>query len=60
MLYGDFAQGYTFRQVNPGIVILRNPYSLMNQNKMAFYGFARVGGLATDAGTHPVASLTIK
>lgn len=60
VLYGDFQQGYTFRQVNPGIVILRNPYSLMNQNKMAFYGFARVGGLATDAGTHPVASLTIK
>jgi HK97 family phage major capsid protein len=60
ILYGDFKQGYTFRQVNPGIVILRNPYSLMNVNKLAFYGFARVGGLATDAGTHPIASLNIK
>jgi HK97 family phage major capsid protein len=59
VLFGDFKQGYTFRQVNPGIVILRNPYSAMATNKMAFFGFARVGGVATDAGTHPIASLTI-
>lgn len=59
ILYGDFQEAYTLRQVNPGIIVMRDPFTLMSKNKVAFYGFARLGGLATDAGTHPVASLTI-
>lgn len=62
LLFGSFGQAYTFRQVNPGLVILRNPYSLMNQNKTAFYGFARLGGICTvpNSAVSPLVSLNVK
>jgi HK97 family phage major capsid protein len=60
VLYGDFNEAYTFRQQNPGIGILRLNELFAAGYEVGFVGFARVGGLATDAGTHPVASITIK
>jgi HK97 family phage major capsid protein len=60
VLYGDFKEGYTFRQQNPGIGILRLNELFAAGYEVGFVGFARVGGLATDAGTHPIASITIK
>ena len=60
VLYGDFKEGYTFRQQNPGIGILRLNELFAAGYEVGFVGFARVGGLATDAGTHPVASITIQ
>lgn len=60
VLFGDFKEGYTFRQVNPGIGILRLNELFAAGYETGFVGFARVGGVATDAGTHPIASITIK
>jgi HK97 family phage major capsid protein len=60
VLFGDFREAYTFRQQNPGIGILRLNELFAAGYEVGFVGFARVGGLVTDAGTHPVASITIK
>jgi len=60
VLFGDFKEGYTFRQQNPGIGILRLNELFAAGYETGFVGFARVGGVVTDAGTHPIASITIK
>jgi HK97 family phage major capsid protein len=60
ILFGDFSEGYTFRQQNPGIGILRLNELFAAGYETGFVGFARVGGVVTDAGTHPIASITIK
>jgi HK97 family phage major capsid protein len=59
VLFGDFKEGYTFRQQNPGIGILRLNELFAAGYETGFVGFARVGGVVTDAGTHPVVSITI-
>lgn len=60
VLFGDFKEGYTFRQQNPGLGILRLNELFAAGYETGFVGFARVGGLATDAGTHPIVGITIK
>jgi len=60
VLFGDFKEGYTFRQQNPGIGILRLNELFAAGFETGFVGFARVGGVVTDAGTHPIVSITIK
>ncbi len=60
VLFGDFKEAYTFRQQNPGIGILRLNELFAAGYETGFVGFARVGGVVTDAGTHPIVSVTIK
>ena len=60
VLFGDFKEAYTFRQQNPGIGILRLNELFAAGYETGFVGFARVGGINTDAGTHPVIGITIK
>jgi HK97 family phage major capsid protein len=60
VLFGDFREAYTFRQQNPGIGILRLNELYAAGFEVGFVGFARVGGVNTDAGTHPVCSITIR
>jgi HK97 family phage major capsid protein len=60
VLYGDFSEAYSFRQQNPGIGILRLNELFAAGFETGFVGFARVGGVVTDAGTHPVIGITIK
>jgi len=58
--FGSFTEGYTFREVAPGIVVSRLSERYAELNKTGFVAFARVGGAVTDAGTSPIMSLTIK
>lgn len=58
--FGDFKEGYTFRQQNPGIGILRLNELFAAGYETGFVGFARVGGVVTDAGTHPVIGIAVK
>jgi HK97 family phage major capsid protein len=58
--FGNFKEGYTFREVNPGIQILRLAERYAELKKVGFVAFARVGGAVTDAGTHPIVTLTGK
>jgi HK97 family phage major capsid protein len=58
--FGNFLQGYSYREVAPGVVIKRLNERYAELNKTGFVAFARVGGAVTDAGTHPVITLTGK
>lgn len=58
--FGDFREGYTLREVQPGIVVRRLTERYAELNKTGIVAFTRLGGAVTDAGTHPVISLTIK
>jgi len=60
VLFGDFKQAYTFRQQNPGLGILRLNELYAAGYETGFVGFARVGGLATNAGISPICAITIK
>jgi HK97 family phage major capsid protein len=56
--FGDHAAAYTFREVgNPRILKLSERYAELN--RLGVVAFARVGGAVTDAGTHPVQTLTV-
>lgn len=63
--FGNFEEGYTFREVLPGVVIKKSQDRWIELNKTGFVAFARVGGAVTNAGkvtadtTQPVVSLTI-
>jgi HK97 family phage major capsid protein len=59
VLFGNFREGYTFRQQNPGIGILRLNELYAAGYETGFVGFCRVGGVSTDAGTHPLISIKI-
>ncbi len=59
VLFGNFKEGYTFRQQNPGIGILRLNELYAAGYETGFVGFCRVGGVSTDAGTHPLISIKI-
>jgi HK97 family phage major capsid protein len=58
--FGDFKQGYTLREVEPGIVLRRLNERYAELNKVGFVAFARVGGAVTDAGTHPIITMVGK
>jgi HK97 family phage major capsid protein len=60
ILFGSFKDGYTFRQQNPGIGILRMNELYSAGFETGFVGFARVGGVVTNAGVPPVIGITIK
>ena len=60
VLFGNFDSGYTLREVKPGIRILRLSERYAELNRLGVVAFARIGGAVTDAGTHPVVSLTVK
>ncbi len=58
--YGDFKSAYTFRQQRPGVFIQRLNEKYTTAFETAFVGFARVGGVATNAGVAPVVGVNIK
>jgi HK97 family phage major capsid protein len=60
ILFGDFKEGYTFRQQNPGIGILRMNELYSAGFETGFVGFARCGGVSTNAGIAPILGITIK
>ena len=60
ILFGDFAEGYLLRQVKPGLAIVRLTERFMDTLEVGFLGYCRAGGVSTDAGTHPIISLTQK
>jgi HK97 family phage major capsid protein len=56
--YGDFKQGYLFRTVVDDLSIVRLNERYMDTLEVGFIGFSRIGGISTDAGTHPIVNLT--
>lgn len=56
VLFGDFEQGYTLRTDGP-IHVIRLNERFMDALEVAFIAWSRLGGVSTDAGTHPVLSL---
>jgi len=56
VLYGDFSQGYLFR-VDGDLAIKRLNERFADALEVGFIGYLRCGGVATDAGTHPVVVL---
>lgn len=62
VLLGDFKAGYTFRQVNPGLAVIRLNERFATSYEIGFVAFARVGGLATipNAAIPAVVAITIK
>jgi HK97 family phage major capsid protein len=64
--FGNFAEGYTFREVLPGIMLKKSADRWIEINRTGFVAFARVGGVVTNAGTvtagttQPIVGLTIK
>jgi len=57
LLLGDFKQGYTLRNVKPGLAIARLNERFMDTLEVGFLGYFRSGGVMTDAGTHPIVAL---
>jgi len=58
--FGNFSEGYTYREVLPGIMLKKSVDRWIELNRTGFVAFARVGGAVTDAGSHPVITLTGK
>lgn len=56
ILFGDFEQGYTLR-TDGGLSIMRLNERFADSLEVGFIAYMRMGGSATDAGTHPVLSL---
>lgn len=56
LMLGDFKSGFTLRTVGDLSIVLMNERYL-DTGEIGFIGFARVGGFATDAGTHPIITL---
>jgi HK97 family phage major capsid protein len=57
ILFGDFKAGYTFREPENGIDIMRLNERYAPSYEVGFLGFSKVGGVVTDAGTHPFIGL---
>ena len=57
VLFGDFSSGYTFRQVQGDLSILRLNERFADTGEVGFIGYARIGGFPMDAGTHPIVAL---
>jgi HK97 family phage major capsid protein len=58
ILFGDVNQQYSFRYAGDFIIKRLDELFALN-NETAFVLYCRVSGVNTDAGTHPVAGLTI-
>jgi HK97 family phage major capsid protein len=58
ILFGNLKEGYTFRSAG-GFAIKRLNELLALKNETGFVLFCRVGGYNTDAGAHPIRSLTM-
>lgn len=56
ILFGDFQAGYTFRTDGP-LSIVRLDERFMDALEVGFIAYSRIGGVTTDAGTHPILSL---
>jgi HK97 family phage major capsid protein len=57
--FGDFKAGYTLRNVGE-FQIARDPYTyLISKGAVGFIGYGRGGSYSTDAGTHPIKTLTM-
>jgi HK97 family phage major capsid protein len=56
VLLGDFEAGYTLRTDGP-IHVIRLNERFMDALEVGFIAWSRIGGVSTDAGTHPVLSL---
>jgi HK97 family phage major capsid protein len=54
--YGDFSQGYLLRSAGEFSIVRLNE-RFADKLSTGFIGYARVGGVITDAGTHPILSL---
>jgi len=57
IMFGDFAQGYLFR-TDGDLSIVRLAERYMDTLEVGFIGYSRIGGISTDAGTHPIVKLT--
>ena len=57
VLFGDFQQGYMLR-TDGDFEIVRLNERFMDQLEVGFLGYARIGGISMDAGTHPIIKLT--
>jgi HK97 family phage major capsid protein len=57
ILFGDMKAGYTLRLVKDGLSILRLSERFADTREIGYFGYGRVGGFATDAGTHPIVAL---
>jgi HK97 family phage major capsid protein len=55
--YGDFSSGYLIRQVGDLTVVNLDPLFAQNLSS-GLMGYVRAGGVVTDAGTHPILTLT--
>ena len=60
VLFGDFAQAYTLRQVGEGLGILRLNERYAAGFETGFIGFTRLGGVVTNPGVPALVGLTIK
>jgi HK97 family phage major capsid protein len=59
--FGDFKKAYVFRQVNPGLQIIRLNERYAPAFEVGFVAFARIGGLTKVVGSaKPVLSITVK
>ena len=57
--FGDFKAGFTLRNVGE-FAIARDPYTyLFSKGAVGFIGYGRGGSYSTDAGTHPIKTLTM-
>jgi HK97 family phage major capsid protein len=53
VIFGDLSQGYLFRS-DGDLTILRLNERYADTLEVGFIGYSRIGGIATDAGTHPL------
>jgi HK97 family phage major capsid protein len=60
--YGDYRAGYMYRQVKPGLAIFRLNELYMASGMVGFIGYARAGGVITQANVAnpPIIGLTVK
>jgi HK97 family phage major capsid protein len=59
LMFGDFKEGYLLREVGD-MSILRLNERYADSGQVGFIGFARAGGVNTDAGLHPIVKLVQK
>lgn len=57
--FGSFDAGYTLRECAPGIRIEQSTIPYMTSDQTVIVGFARVSGVFTDAGTHPLCNVVV-
>jgi HK97 family phage major capsid protein len=57
VVFGDLSQGYLLR-TDGDLAILRLNERYADTLEVGFIGYSRIGGMSTDAGTHPIVLLT--